>query len=123
MSSRVVINKDAQVNVNQLLIIEEFSPHLILAVSKVTCNKTGSDLYRVVGRNDNGKRVYKFDCQVSRDFPMIVTKDNMFLAILGVDKNKVTFTNYTTDLLKNQFLQGVPPAQIECNDYSFLSKF
>ena len=55
----------------------------------VKCNKTGSDLYRVVGRNENSKRIYKFECQVTRDFPMLLTNDNQFLAILAVEpKNK-----------------------------------
>ena len=61
----------------------------ILAVSKIKCKKTGADLYHVVGRNDNGKRVYKFDCQVTREFPMIVTKDLQYLAILAVVPGKI----------------------------------
>ena len=63
--------------------------YFILAVSKIKCKKTGADLYHVVGRNDNGKRVYKFDCQVTMEFPMIVTKDLQYLAILAVVPGKI----------------------------------
>lgn len=88
--SRVVLYKDNQTDVIQLLLMENIpsTPHIILAVSSMKCNKTGGDIYRVVGRNEGGKRVYKFDCQINREFPLIVSEDTQFLAILGFERSK-----------------------------------
>ncbi len=42
----------------------------------------------MVGRSEVWKRVYKFECQIRRDFPLIQSNDKTFLAILAYDKSK-----------------------------------
>ena len=51
-------------------------------------SSSGGDIYRVVGRSELGKRVYKFDCHIRKHFPLIQSNDKSFLAILGYDKIK-----------------------------------
>ena len=51
-------------------------------------SSSGGEIYRVVGRSETGKRVYKFDCPIRKYFPLIQSGDKTFLAILGYDKVK-----------------------------------
>lgn len=92
LKSRVVLQKDNQADVVQLMILEESRPDTILAVSKSRTEGSGKTMtpyiYRVIGRNENGKRLYKFDSPIRRDFPLIQSGDKSFLAILGYDKAK-----------------------------------
>ena len=54
------------------------------AVSKVKDEGKGKgEIYRVIARNEAFRRVYKFDSKIRKDFPMIVSGDFSFLAILG----------------------------------------
>ena len=60
---------------------------LILAISKLKDQKSssGGEIYRVIGRSENGKRAFKFDCPIKKHFPLIQSNDKRFLAILGMD--------------------------------------
>ena len=62
----------------------------ILAISKIKDQKSssGGEIYRVIGRSENGKRAFKFDCPIKKHFPLIQSNDKRFLAILGYDKAK-----------------------------------
>ena len=62
----------------------------ILAISKLKDQKSssGGEIYRVIGRSENGKRAFKFDCPIKKHFPLIQSNDKRFLAILGYDKAK-----------------------------------
>jgi WD40 repeat protein len=48
MPNRVVIHKDNQADVSQILLLEGIPP-VIIAISKLKCNKTGSLIYRHAG--------------------------------------------------------------------------
>ena len=45
-------------------------------------------LFRVFGRNEGFKKVFKFDCPVARPFKLLVTNDKTLLAILSIDRVK-----------------------------------
>ena len=45
-------------------------------------------LFRVFGRNEGFKKVFKFDCPVSRPFKLLVSNDKTLLAILSIDRVK-----------------------------------
>lgn len=44
--------------------------------------------FRVFGRNEGFKKVFKFDCPVARPFKLLVSNDKSLLAILSIDRAK-----------------------------------
>ena len=85
--SRVVLQKEQQMDVVQLIQLEGDLDNIV-AISKTKCNKTSSTIYRVIARSELGKRVYKFECCIKVDFPVLLSGDKTFLAIMSYDKAK-----------------------------------